>query len=209
MASKHKVRGRIQKGKVQGRRQKAKGKGRVRASGRASSRGRVAGARAGSARAHASAAVLPTGMFQSNSPEETHKHARLTAKLIGKPPVVILLEGPLGAGKTEWARAFIKAYLGSKTVVTSPTYAIVNAYKKGRKQVYHFDLYRLQGSDDLESVGFWDFIDGENVLLVEWGNELPAQWPTHVQVLKIQLTPVSTNERQLEIIRLSGLEKRI
>jgi tRNA threonylcarbamoyladenosine biosynthesis protein TsaE len=197
--------GKKRRSKIKNRGTRGKGKAKAKAKGRERLT-RCKGARAAATKG--SRAVLPTGMFQSNSPEETHKHARLAAKLIGLPPVVILLEGPLGAGKTEWARAFIKAYLGSKTIVTSPTYSIVNAYKKGRRQVYHFDLYRLQGMDDLESVGFWDFIEGNNVLLVEWGNELPAQWPTHVQVLKIQLTPISNTERQLEIIRLSGLEKR-
>src|ERR1700722_14955230 len=79
---------------------------------------------------------------------------------------LILLEGPLGAGKTQFAQGLIHFFLNKKIPVLSPTYSIVNAYQIGKRSIYHVDLYRLRDADDLESIGFWDFFDGQNIILV-------------------------------------------
>ena len=130
---------------------------------------------------------------------ETQKCGAVFYRSIKKWPSLILLKGPLGAGKTQFARGFIQSFLKKKTVVTSPSYSLVNAYKVGRKSLYHIDLYRLQSTDDLESVGLWDFFDGPNIILVEWAEKLPALWPQNVSIFEVTIELKSENERAITI----------
>jgi len=139
----------------------------------------------------------------SNSVAETKKLAAAFSQKLKKLPALIILNGDLGAGKTQWAQGFIQKYIGAKTVVTSPTYSLMNAYKKGAKEVYHFDLYRLQSEDDLESTGFWDFLEKKHVLLVEWGEKLPRQWPNQVNVFEVTITSQSETKREILTQKIS------
>ncbi len=112
------------------------------------------------------------GKFQSTEVLDTGKHAKLFAQNI-KTPSIIFLSGDLGSGKTEWARAFVRAYLEKKQIVVpSPTYSLLNIYENGPKKVAHLDLYRAQSLEDLESLGFWDLVKGKMVICVEWADIL-------------------------------------
>ena len=82
-------------------------------------------------------------------------------------PLVIWLEGDLGAGKTAFARAFIHA-LGYKGRVKSPTYGLLEQYQLTSIQVLHMDLYRISDPGELEFLGLEDMLDDQTVLLVEW-----------------------------------------
>ncbi|HEU4748957.1 MAG TPA: tRNA (adenosine(37)-N6)-threonylcarbamoyltransferase complex ATPase subunit type 1 TsaE [Gemmatimonadaceae bacterium] len=83
------------------------------------------------------------------------------------PPLVITLTGELGAGKTTLAKAICRGY-GVKEDITSPTYALVHQYSSERSPVFHIDLYRLDGVEQLTNLA-WDDIIGTNALvLVEW-----------------------------------------
>ena len=125
--------------------------------------------------------------IQLKSIQETHALAARIARKISL-PCVILLEGELGAGKTEWVRGFVKAYLGEVELVMSPTYTLINAYEHGDKRVYHVDLYRLVGEDDLESIGFWDlFSESQSVVVVEWAEKITSKFPKSHFVVKIKL----------------------
>jgi tRNA threonylcarbamoyladenosine biosynthesis protein TsaE len=106
----------------------------------------------------------------SKNADETHRAASEVASRITDPSILILLSGDLGVGKTEWVRGFVEAYLGDSRVF-SPSYSVVNTYQKGRKRVYHVDLYRLRDGEDLESVGFWDLLREPSVILVEWADK--------------------------------------
>ena len=91
--------------------------------------------------------------------------ARLAA--VCEPPLLVFLDGELGAGKTTLVRGFLRA-LGHSGAVKSPTYTLVEPYEVGGRQIYHLDLYRLSDPGELEYLGLREMLDEEAVLLIEW-----------------------------------------
>lgn len=119
-------------------------------------------------------------VFITQSPEETEALAEKMAKSIT--PCVIAMTGDLGAGKTAFTRGLAKG-LGYKGEVTSPTFAIVHEYVGGRLPLYHFDMYRVEGWEDLYSTGFFDYMEQPSVLSVEWSENIVSALPeNHVKV---------------------------
>ncbi len=107
--------------------------------------------------------------FISSSEAETEAlGARLAAGLPGGS--VVAMYGDLGAGKTAFVRGALKAY-GNPSHVSSPTFALVNDYG-GSPHIYHFDLYRIRDLDDLYSTGFFDYLEDDSILFVEWSERI-------------------------------------
>ena len=112
------------------------------------------------------------------SPDETSAAGAKLAEMILEDsalPRFIALRGDLGAGKTEFTRGFASV-ASPGSFVKSPTYALVNEYKKGKIPLFHFDIYRLADEDDLYSTGYFDYLD-RGICLVEWFENVPECLP--------------------------------
>lgn len=126
--------------------------------------------------------------------------ARLAAQL--RPGDAILLDGPLGAGKTAFARALLRAATGHATLdVPSPSYTLVQTYETPLGPIHHFDLWRLDGPGAVVELG-WDELT-QDIVLVEWPERLGALRPEGA--LDIILSPTGEHSR---IATLSGWENR-
>ena len=86
-----------------------------------------------------------------------------------KPGQVFTLVGDLGVGKTVFTQGFAKG-LGIEEPVNSPTFTIIQEYHEGRLPLYHFDVYRIGDVEEMDEVGFDEYVSGEGVSLVEWAN---------------------------------------
>ena len=90
------------------------------------------------------------------------------------PGQIYCLSGDLGTGKTVLTKGFA-AGLGIQEHITSPTFTIVNEYHDGKMPFYHFDVYRLCAPEELEEIGFEEYLSKDGVCLVEWA-ELFTEW---------------------------------
>ena len=113
----------------------------------------------------------------SASAEQTENIGREFANELlseGRKSVFVALYGDLGVGKTAFTRGFTSAICDAR--VKSPTYTVVNEYRGGAVPVFHFDMYRIDGDDDLYSTGFYDYIDS-GYLITEWSENIPFALP--------------------------------
>ncbi len=114
-----------------------------------------------------------------------------------------MLQGPLGAGKTALARSFLRAATGDPDLeVPSPTFTLVQEYETPLGMIRHFDLWRLDGPEALEELGWDEARDG--IVLVEWPERLGALRPA--DALVVTLVPLEGDARRAEI---SGWADRI
>lgn len=134
--------------------------------------------------------------FVAGSYQETVELAqRMGAQLQGGE--VIAFTGGLGAGKTAFTRG-LAIGLGAGDVASSPTFAIVNEYQ-GRLVLEHFDMYRIESWDDLYSTGFFDYLDTDRVLAVEWSENVEAALPEGAVFVDLQ--PGSRDSERIITIR--------
>lgn len=114
----------------------------------------------------------PTGCAEYLLADETAA-TRLGAALglALRPGETVLLEGPVGAGKSHIARAAIRAVLGEATEVPSPSFTLVQTYDGPAGEIWHADLYRLTGSDEVHELGLTEAMD-KAIVLIEWPDRL-------------------------------------
>lgn len=109
----------------------------------------------------------------THSAEETIAFGRqLAAEL--SPPLILLLHGDLGAGKTTLVKGIAEGFqAASADDVTSPTFTLVHEYRGPRVTLFHIDLYRIETVTQLETLGLDDLIAEDSILLIEWGDKFP------------------------------------
>jgi tRNA threonylcarbamoyladenosine biosynthesis protein TsaE len=120
-----------------------------------------------------------------------------------KPPVLVLLSGELGAGKTTLTKGIVSgAGAAREDDVTSPTFTLVHKYGNGSR-VYHVDLYRIGDFHDLETLGLEDVLSEPGVVIVEWPDRLTLRtdWP----VVRIELEHVTEDTRKIVIRDDAGI----
>ena len=144
---------------------------------------------------------METEKIYTASPEQTERvGAQLAQRLLDEPslPRYIALYGDLGVGKTAFTRG-VASVLCPGAAVRSPTFALVNEYR-GQVPMFHFDMYRITGEDDLYSIGYDDYLMREGVILVEWSENIPFALPD--EFLRVTITkndPSTPNSREILI----------
>lgn len=116
-----------------------------------------------------------TYVYDTNSPEETIALGEQIGKRL-KGGELIAYSGGLGSGKTTITRGISKG-MGLGDEVTSPTFALVNEYRGNKLSLIHFDMYRINSAIDLETTGFYDYMDDDSVLAVEWSENIEEELP--------------------------------
>lgn len=115
---------------------------------------------------------------------------------------LLSLTGDLGAGKTTLTKS-IGIGLGISDYITSPTFTLINEYK-GRVWLYHFDVYRLEGEEDLLDLGYEDYFYSNGVTIVEWGDKIEDILPEN----RININIKKGKKQDERIVNLSGKGKR-
>ena len=139
----------------------------------------------------------------TNSVEETENAgAALAAKL--SDGTVVALYGGLGVGKTAFVRGLARG-LGIEDGVSSPTFTIVNEYADAGRELFHFDMYRLQGADELFDIGWEDYLARGGVCAVEWSENVEDAFDGDEVIVSIE--PLSDTERKINIRFPGGEEK--
>ena len=139
----------------------------------------------------------------TDSPTETANFGRRLAELI-KNPVLILLKGELGTGKTLITKAAASA-LGYQGDVTSPTFNLVQEYQS-EVEIIHMDLYRLDRSDELLEIGFDDYLNRDAVIFIEWPELALPLLPADFIFINIEKT--SAEQRKITV-RGEGEQSRL
>lgn len=131
----------------------------------------------------------------SHSPEQTREIARKTGALL-RGGEILAYRGGMGAGKTTFTRGLAGGMGLPEQEVSSPTFTLVNEYEadSASLRLCHFDMYRLPEGEtlDLETTGFWDYLDSHTVLAVEWSEHLRGCLPP--ETIFIELKRSSSNE---------------
>ncbi len=105
-------------------------------------------------------------IYETDSPKETFELGRKMGEE-AYPGMIIAMNGDLGVGKTLFTQGFANG-LGITDAVSSPTFTILQVYEKGRIPFYHFDVYRIAEPEEMDEIGFEDYIFGDGVSVIEW-----------------------------------------
>lgn len=122
--------------------------------------------------------------YESNSTRDTYE---LGYKLAtdSKPGDVYCLLGDLGVGKTVFTQGFARG-LGIEEPISSPTFTIVQEYQGEKMPFYHFDVYRIGDMEEMDEIGFEDYVYGEGVCLIEWANLIQEIIPEQAVTIIIE-----------------------
>ena len=123
-------------------------------------------------------------IIETNSEKETYAFGLELGKKAHAGQVYTLV-GDLGVGKTVFTKGLARG-LDILEPVSSPTFTIVQVYEEGRLPFYHFDVYRIGDVEEMDEIGYEDYIYGDGVSLIEWANLIEEILPEHYTAIKIE-----------------------
>ncbi len=133
----------------------------------------------------------------TNSPKDTKNMAKEISKILDDGDVVIL-EGPLGVGKTTFIKGVIAALGVNEKKVRSPSFTIIKEYSTKKKRIFHIDLYRINKTEELFNLGYEDyFYEPEGITFIEWGERIENILPKYI---KIRMRFVGKNRRSVMFV---------
>jgi tRNA threonylcarbamoyladenosine biosynthesis protein TsaE len=134
---------------------------------------------------------------------DTIRLGEKTATLL-KPGDIIALEGELGTGKTVFVKGVARGLQISEHV-TSPTFNIVHSYESNSMTLHHFDVYRVNDEDELFEIGFEEYLNKEDICIIEWADLIKNMLPENTIWIKIERTHKNPDQRTITI---RGLEPK-
>ena len=145
-----------------------------------------------------------TVLYTSSAAETERVGAELASKMASDPslPPFVALYGDLGVGKTAFVRGFASIFCAG-VAVRSPTFALVNEYRGKEKTLFHFDMYRIDDEDSLDSIGYWDYLERGGYCFVEWSEKIPFALPETYYRLEIRKHPDDENARTITATKVS------
>ena len=120
-----------------------------------------------------------------------------------QPGDVVVLTGPLGSGKTSFVKGLARGMGIDTDNVNSPTYTFVNEYK-GTRNLYHFDLYRMGDTSELQEIGWDDYLSRRDVIVVEWGEKAADFLPDRYYLLHFVLKSETEREINISLVEPNG-----
>lgn len=143
---------------------------------------------------------MASSTIDVNTIKETKEFAIECAKS-AKPRDIFLLNGPLGAGKSVFAREFIQYFAQDAIEVPSPTFTLVQTYDLPQASIWHFDLYRLEDPEEIYEIG-WEEALEDSILLIEWPERLGSLMPKEYHEIIIQ--PSGPESRKITHNKITG-----
>ena len=139
--------------------------------------------------------------YISNSENDTKKLAKLFAQMLKKGDILIL-SGELGSGKTKFTEGFL-SYFNLENEISSPTFTIVNEYKKDDINIYHFDVYRLEDSSEFYEIGGEEYFDN-GICIIEWGELIRDVLPKDYIEIDFSRSDKNENIRILNVLSVGN-----
>jgi tRNA threonylcarbamoyladenosine biosynthesis protein TsaE len=148
---------------------------------------------------------LVQGRCALSDADATTALAHALAPLL-RPGDTLLLQGQLGAGKSHFARAMIRALIGpggESAEVPSPSFTLVQTYDTRKGEVWHADLYRLSDPQEVIELGL-DLAMEEAICLIEWPDRIAPDWPSHAVCLRLDAPRAAPDTRIITLIAPNG-----
>ena len=135
-------------------------------------------------------------IFNSKSEDDTLSFAKKFASKLNKKDVIVL-SGDLGSGKTKFTEGIL-SFFGLENEISSPTFTIVNEYKKDDIKIYHFDVYRLEDVDEFYAIGGYEYYEN-GICIIEWGEIIEDALPNDYIKIDFSRNLDDENSRTLNI----------
>ncbi len=144
-------------------------------------------------------------VIETRAPEETFALGKKIGRA-AKPGQIYTLTGDLGVGKTVFTQGVADG-LDITEPISSPTFTIIQVYEEGRLPFYHFDVYRIGDSEEMEEIGYDDYFFGQGICLIEWADLIEEILPE--KLIQITIEKDLTQGFEYRKIQISGLEEEI